>query len=111
MTLVSYGLLVGSAGLGLHYMVGVTLGWIVPAAIAFVLHGRFTFPMAGSRPDPRRFALFMGQSVLQWAVVSLGYVAAVELFGLGLTAAFVVNTGLGACLSFAMMRMVVFRAR
>jgi putative flippase GtrA len=103
----SFVLFTGLTGLGAHYLAASALAWLAAMLVSFALNKRFTFSLR-TPASARETASFVGGSLLQLLMASLGYALLIDGAGLSPSLAFAINLCLVAASSFAFMRLVVF---
>jgi putative flippase GtrA len=109
-TALNYALLIGFAGLGLHYVAANSLGWLICVGVNFLLSRRFTFRPAGA-PRIEELAGFATTYVLQYLLATAVLVLLVEGAGLALTPAFAVTLVTTTLFSYLTLARFVFGQR
>lgn len=106
----NYIMLMGLTGLGLHYIVANSIGWLICVCLNFLLNRRFTF----ERRDQARAGELVGFAAtyaLQYLIGTGVLMLLVESGGLSLTPAFLLTLLTTMLFSYASLASFVFKPR
>jgi putative flippase GtrA len=107
-TAVNYLLFVGGVKLGFHYLFAATASSGMTLIVSYFVNRSFTFAAPGTA-SVIEFGSFIGVFAVQYLVAMFGYALLIGQLGLNPSAAFVLNSGVVAMITFVLLRSYTFR--